>query len=42
VAGLALFWSSPLGPLRLSFARPLNDKPGDRSQTLQFTFGTGF
>jgi len=41
-AGLALFWSSPLGPLRLSFARPLNDKPGDRSQTLQFTFGTGF
>jgi outer membrane protein insertion porin family len=41
-AGLALFWSSPLGPLRLSFARPLNDQPGDRSQTLQFTFGTGF
>ncbi|HKX38564.1 MAG TPA: outer membrane protein assembly factor BamA, partial [Burkholderiales bacterium] len=41
-AGLALFWSSPLGPLRLSFARPLNDRPGDRSQTLQFTFGTGF
>jgi len=41
-AGLALFWSSPLGPLRLSLARPLNDKPGDRQQTLQFTFGTGF
>jgi outer membrane protein insertion porin family len=41
-AGLALFWSSPLGPLRLSFASPLNDKPGDRKQTLQFTFGTGF
>jgi outer membrane protein insertion porin family len=41
-AGLALFWSSPLGPLRLSFARPLNDKPLDRQQTLQFTFGTGF
>jgi len=41
-AGVALFWSSPLGPLRLSFARPLNDKPGDRKQSLQFTFGTGF
>jgi outer membrane protein insertion porin family len=41
-AGIALFWSSPLGPLRLSFARPLNDKPGDRVQALQFTFGTGF
>ena len=41
-AGLALFWSSPLGPLRLSFATPLNAKPGDRRQGLQFTFGTGF
>ena len=41
-AGIGLFWSSPLGPLRLSFARPLNSKPGDRSQALQFTFGTGF
>lgn len=40
--GIALFWSSPMGPLRLSWAQPLNDKPGDRSQQLQFTFGTGF
>jgi outer membrane protein insertion porin family len=40
--GLALFWSSPLGPLRLSWAKPLNAKSGDRSQGLQFTFGTGF
>jgi outer membrane protein insertion porin family len=40
--GLALFWSSPLGPLRLSFAEPLNVQSGDRLQRLQFTFGTGF
>jgi outer membrane protein insertion porin family len=40
--GLALFWSSPLGPLRLSWATPLNPKPEDRLQRLQFTFGTGF
>jgi outer membrane protein insertion porin family len=40
--GIALFWSSPLGPLRLSFAHPLNAKSGDRKQGLQFTFGTGF
>ncbi|HYN11071.1 MAG TPA: outer membrane protein assembly factor BamA [Burkholderiales bacterium] len=40
--GLALFWSSPFGPLRLSFANPLNSKPGDSIQRLQFTFGTGF
>ena len=40
--GLALFWSSPFGPLRLSWAQPLNSKPGDSIQRLQFTFGTGF
>jgi outer membrane protein insertion porin family len=40
--GLALFWSSPLGPLRLSFAHPLNAESGDRIQRLQFTFGYGF
>ena len=40
--GLAFFWSSPFGPLRLSYAQPLNAKPTDRIQKLQFTFGTGF
>ncbi len=40
--GIALFWSSPLGPLRLSFAHPLNPKSTDQKQQLQFTFGTGF
>jgi outer membrane protein insertion porin family len=40
--GLALFWSSPFGPLRLSFAHPLNPESGDRIQRLQFTFGYGF
>jgi outer membrane protein insertion porin family len=41
-SGIALFWSSPMGPLRLSWAYPLNAKDGDRKQQLQFTFGTGF
>jgi outer membrane protein insertion porin family len=40
--GIALFWSSPMGPLRLSWAYPLNAKDADRKQQLQFTFGTGF
>ena len=40
--GIALFWSSPLGPLRLSWAHPINVQSGDRKQQLQFTFGTGF
>jgi len=42
-AGIALFWSSPFGPLRISFAQPLNAVDGvDRTQRLQLTFGTGF
>jgi outer membrane protein insertion porin family len=41
-AGIALAWLSPFGPLRLSFGNPLNRKPGDEIQRLQFTFGTGF
>ncbi len=41
-AGFALFWSSPMGPLRLSLGKPLNAQSGDRVQQLQFTFGTGF
>jgi outer membrane protein insertion porin family len=41
-AGIALAWNSPVGPLRLSYGRPLNDKPGDSIERLQFTFGTMF
>jgi outer membrane protein insertion porin family len=40
--GFALNWLSPFGPLRLSIAQPINGKPGDEVQRLQFTFGTGF
>jgi outer membrane protein insertion porin family len=40
--GLGLVWTSPFGPLRLSFAQPLNAQSGDHIQRLQFTFGTGF
>jgi outer membrane protein insertion porin family len=40
--GFGLFWSSPFGPLQLSIAEPLNSKPGDEIQRLQFTFGYGF
>ncbi|ALM83149.1 outer membrane protein assembly factor BamA [Bordetella sp. N] len=41
-AGVGLSWQSPLGPLQLSYARPLNQKPGDDSQSFQFQIGTGF
>jgi outer membrane protein insertion porin family len=40
--GIGIAWISPLGPLKLSYAYPLNDKPGDRIQRFQFQIGTGF
>jgi outer membrane protein insertion porin family len=40
--GLGFFWGSPFGPLRFSFAQPLNPRSTDHIQKLQFTFGTGF
>jgi len=41
-AGVAVLWVSPLGPLKVSAAQPLNEKPGDRVQRFQFTFGAAF
>ena len=42
-AGVALAWSSPFGPLKISLAQPLNRKEGfDRTERVQFTFGTAF
>jgi outer membrane protein insertion porin family len=41
-AGVAVSWSSPFGPLKFSFAKPLNAKDGDKIQHLQFTMGTAF
>jgi outer membrane protein insertion porin family len=40
--GVAIAWSSPFGPLRLSLGFPLNAKDNDHIQRIQFTFGTGF
>ena len=41
-AGAAVKWLSPLGPLNLSLAFPLNDESGDETQPFQFSFGTSF
>lgn len=41
-AGVGLSWVSPVGPLRVSFGRPLNPKAGDKIQKLQFQIGTAF
>jgi outer membrane protein insertion porin family len=41
-AGVGIAWISPLGPLRLSYAYPLNSEPWDRIQRFQFQIGAGF
>ncbi len=41
-AGIGLSWISPLGPLRLAYAKPLRKFAGDRIQELQFQIGTSF
>lgn len=41
-AGIAFSWFSPLGPLAISYAQPLNSQPGDHIQNFQFTLGQVF
>ncbi len=41
-AGLAGLWISPLGPIVLSVATPLNEKSGDETEVFQFSFGIPF
>lgn len=41
-AGIGFSWVSPIGPLKLSFGKPLNKKPEDEEQAFQFQLGTGF
>ncbi|MCB1978017.1 MAG: outer membrane protein assembly factor BamA [Burkholderiaceae bacterium] len=40
--GVGLSWISPLGPLRLAYAKPIRKFAGDRIQELQFQIGTSF
>ena len=40
--GLSFNWNSPMGPLRLSYGIPINAKPGDHKQHVQFQFGQIF
>jgi outer membrane protein insertion porin family len=41
-AGVGVAWNSPVGPLKFSYAYPLNQKPLDKIQRFQFQVGTVF
>ncbi|MCF8160714.1 MAG: outer membrane protein assembly factor BamA [Polaromonas sp.] len=40
--GVGISWISPVGPLRLAFAKPLRQFDNDRIQNVQFQIGTSF
>lgn len=40
--GIGLSWISPVGPLKLSFAKPIRPDPTDLLQKFQFQLGAGF
>jgi outer membrane protein insertion porin family len=41
-AGVGISWISPIGPLRLSYAKPIRTFAGDKIQKFQFQIGTAF
>ena len=41
-AGVGLSWISPVGPLKLSWGKPLRKQPTDRIERFQFQIGTAF
>lgn len=40
--GIAAIWLSPVGPLTMSFAKPVKSRRGDLTDGFQLTFGTSF
>ena len=38
-AGIGFNWISPVGPLSISYAVPLNDEEGDEVEQFQFSVG---
>ncbi len=40
--GAGVEWFSPVGPIQLMFSRPLNQQPGDKTATFEFTMGQRF
>ena len=40
--GIGVSWISPVGPLRIAYARPVREKVGDKTQSIQFQIGTSF
>ncbi len=42
IAGLSLFWTTPIGPLRFNFTEPLDVQPEDNTRNFEITISTSF
>ena len=40
--GVSIFWDTPIGPLRLNFAKPIDKNPLDEENTFDITISTQF
>ena len=40
--GAGITWYTPIGPISLSYAQPINDKEGDLTEKVQFQIGSTF
>jgi outer membrane protein insertion porin family len=41
-AGISVTWQAPVGPIIMNYAFPIREFLGDRTESLQFSFGTTF
>ncbi|MDO5650699.1 MAG: outer membrane protein assembly factor BamA [Moraxella sp.] len=41
-AGIGVTWYTPIGPLSISYAQPINSKDGDQTEKVQFQIGSVF
>ncbi|MBL0029500.1 MAG: outer membrane protein assembly factor BamA [Rhodanobacteraceae bacterium] len=41
-AGLSLKWQAPIGPIIINLVRPIKKQDGDRTESIQFSFGQQF
>ncbi len=42
IAGVSLFWKTPIGPLRFNFTTPLDVQDEDRPRSFDLTIATTF
>jgi outer membrane protein insertion porin family len=40
--GMGVYWKSPVGPIRVDYANPINKESYDKTESLRFSFGTRF